>query len=267
VEHYIVPMGAAIWSAPVNAVLGMPACFFLRFFRNHGMLSVDQRPVWRVVQGGSQAYVQALLAQLRQSVRLSAPIAQLRRTPEAVELTPRGGPPERYDAVVLACHSDEALTLLADPSPAELEVLSALRYQPNDVVLHTDTSVMPRCRRAWAAWNYHLPAELRSTVAVTYWMNCLQGLDAQTQFLVTLNDTSRIAPEKVLRRFRYSHPQFGIESLAAQARHGEISGVRRTHYCGAYWRYGFHEDGVMSALRVCQQLGLELDPAHAFAWK
>jgi predicted NAD/FAD-binding protein len=251
VEDYLVPMGSAIWSMPPARLLDFPAGFFVRFFSNHGLLSLADRPRWSVIEGGSRTYVERLLAPLGDRVRLRTPVRNVRRTERDVELDPGG----RFDHVVLACHSDQALALLADPTPAEREILGALPYQPNEVVLHTDASLLPRRRAAWAAWNYRIRAD-EGPAVVTYRMNEIQGLDAAEEICVTLNRTEEIAPSRVLGRFRYDHPAFTAEGVAAQRRHGEISGARGTHYCGAYWGYGFHEDGVNSALRVCEALGV-----------
>lgn len=252
-EFYVYPMGAAIWSAPTGKVADMPLRFFLRFFANHGMLSVDRRPTWRVVRGGSRVYVEALRARLRAEVRVSAPVESVRREANGVTVRVRGSE-ERFDHVVLATHGDQALALLADPTPLEREVLGAFRTQANAVVLHTDTSLLPRTRRAWAAWNYHLPATPTDTVAVTYDMNALQSLSTRTRWLVTLNRSAAIAPEKVVRSFVYRHPVYTKETLAAQSRWGEVSGRHRVSFCGAYWRNGFHEDGLQSALAVVEAL-------------
>ncbi len=262
IDQYLVPMAAAVWSSPPGAIGAYPARFLLGFFANHGFLEVDRRPTWSVIRGGSKSYVAKLLEPLAGRVRASTPVQTVRRHERYVELELPNGRTERFDGVVLSTHSDQALELLADPSEAETEVLAALPYQANEVVLHTDSSVMPKSRRAWASWNYHLRPDDRSPehpVAVTYWMNHLQRLEAPTDFFVTLNRTEEISPQSVLRRFIYHHPVFTAEGIAAQARRDEISGLeRRTWYCGAYWRNGFHEDGVDSALAVCSQLGESL---------
>lgn len=251
VEHYLVPMGAAIWSTEPERMLGFPARFFVRFLHNHGMLSVDDRPLWRIVQGGSRQYVRRLTAPFASRIRLRTPVRSVRRLPAGVELA-LDGARRRYDALFLACHSDQALALLADPSPAEREVLGAIGYQENEVVLHTDASLLPRARRAWAAWNYHVPAAPRSRVALTYNMNILQGLDAPETLCVTLNHGERIDPSKVLKRLVYHHPLYTPAAVAAQARQAELNAGRSTYYCGAYWRFGFHEDGVVSALNALE---------------
>ncbi len=252
VEHYIVPMGAAIWSTDPESMLAFPARYFVRFFHNHGMLSVDERPQWRVIRGGSARYVEALTAPFRDRVRLDTPVQSVRRLAGQVYVKARGHDVERFDAAFLACHSNQALAMLADATPAEREVLGAIRYQPNEAVLHTDTRLMPRARRAWAAWNYHVLPEDTGRVALTYNMNILQSLDAPEPFLVTLNRGDAIDPAKIVKRIGYEHPLYTREGVAAQARQEEINGPLNTYYCGAYWRYGFHEDGVVSALQALE---------------
>ena len=247
-RQYILPMGAAIWSASPRQMLDCPARFFIRFFANHGMLSVDKRPQWRVIEGGSARYVEKLSAGFARHIRLDTPVESVRRTSAGVIVKALNQPAEHYDALFLACHSDQALKVLADPSAAETEVLSALPYQRNVAVLHTDERMMPRKRLAHAAWNYHLPRHDGEAVSVTYSMNILQSLDAPVHFLVTLNREQDIDPGKVLARMEYDHPLFTAQGVAAQARQAEINGERHTYYCGAYWRNGFHEDGVVSSL-------------------
>jgi predicted NAD/FAD-binding protein len=231
----------------------MPARFFVRFFENHGLLNIYDRPTWRVIEGGSSRYVDKLVAGHRDRIRLDTPVEAVRRLPGGVEIKARGLEVERFDHVFFACHSDQALDMLADPTSAEREVLGAIPYQPNDVVLHTDASLMPKRRLAWAAWNYHILKQAQERVAVTYNMNILQGIKAPVEFCVTLNNTEAIDPSKIIASFEYDHPMFTPDAVAAQQRHTEISGVDRTHYCGAYWRYGFHEDGVVSALQALEQ--------------
>jgi len=252
VEHYVVPMGRAIWSAEADAMLGFPAHFFIDFFRRHGFLSVDDRPVWQVVRGGSREYVRALARPFESRIRLATPVGSVRRQPHHVLVRPVGGEPEAFDAVVFACHSDQALAMLEDPSPAEREILAAFPYADNEAVLHTDESLLPRAPLARAAWNYHLLAEPGRGVALTYDMNVLQSLATRRRYLVSLNLGERIDPRRVLASFRYAHPVYTPAGVAAQKRHAEISGARRSFYCGAYWRYGFHEDGVVSGLAALE---------------
>jgi len=260
IDEYLVPMGAAIWSTDPARMLEFPARFFVRFFANHGMLSIDDRPRWRVIRGGSARYVEKLVAPFRHRVRLEAPVTQVLRLPHAVLLRSRGTL-ERFDAVFLACHADQALGVLADATPLECAVLGAIRYQANEAVLHTDTALLPRARRAWAAWNYQVRAPGRP-VALTYNMNILQGLAASETYCVTLNRTRDIRPERVIRRMTYHHPLFTPEAVAAQARQGELNGAGRTFYCGAYWGFGFHEDGVASALAAVAQFRETLGAQH-----
>ena len=260
-EHYLLPMGSALWSVPRDQVLEMPAAFFVRFFENHGMLTVDDRPEWRVVTGGSNRYVEALVAPFRDRIRTGTPVRRITRnaldtrSPSGAGVLVDGQP---FDQVVLACHSDQALTLLADATPAERTLLGALPYQENDVVLHTDTSVLPRTRRAWGAWNYHVRGRADAPATVTYDMNVLQTLEAPRTYCVTLNATESVDPDSILYQTTYHHPVYTREGFAAQERHAEISGVNDTHFCGAYWGFGFHEDGTRSAVRVAESFGVTL---------
>ena len=248
VDHYMVPMGAAIWSTDPASVMQFPARFFVRFLHNHGMLTVDDRPAWRTVRGGSARYVEKLVAPFRDRIRLATAAEQGRRIAGGGGVVKTAGQEaQRYDAVFLACHSDQALALLVDPSPAERDVLSAIPYQENEAVLHTDARLLPRRRLAWAAWNYHVRPD-GGPIALTYNMNILQRLEAPEPFLVTLNHSDAIDPERVLRRMTYHHPLYTPASVTAQARHREIDGAQSTYYCGAWLRNGFHEDGVASAL-------------------
>lgn len=250
VEHYVVPMGAAIWSTDPARMLDFPARFFVQFLKNHGLLSINDRPVWRVVEGGSRSYLDAMSASYRDRIRLDSPVASVRRQGGKVLVRTADGHTDVFDHVFIACHSDQALAMLEDPSDAEREVLGALPYQRNEAVLHTDISMMPKSRRAWAAWNYHVPREATGTVGVTYNMNILQRLDVTEQFMVTLNHTHAIDRSRIIATMSYDHPLFTIEGTAAQRRHDELNGERNTWYCGAYWRHGFHEDGVVCALRT-----------------
>lgn len=251
-EHYIIPMGAAIWSAAPDDMLDFPARFFIRFFKNHGMLSIDERPMWRVIRGGSKSYIEPLIRPFKDRIRLEAAIRSIQRFDDRVEVERADGTIEAFDEVVLACHSDEAYRMLKDPSPSEQDVLGSMRYQCNETVLHTDARILPRNKIAWAAWNYHIPSRPSDRVAVTYNMNILQGLSSEETFCVTLNHLEEIDPARIIRKITYHHPAYTPETIQAQARHGEISGVRRTHYAGAYWGFGFHEDGVKSGLRVAE---------------
>lgn len=255
VERLIVPQASAVWSADPAQMWSFPASFMAEFFENHGMYALRNRPRWRTVSGGSRGYVEAITAPWRDRVRLRAPVRRIERLPDGVRIEADGCESEEFDRVVIATHSDQALAMLSDPSEAEREVLGAIPYQANEAVLHTDASLMPRRRAAWSSWNFHLSEEPAQGSTVTYWMNNLQRLRSKRHYFVTLNQGERIDPAKVIRRITYDHPVYTKEGVAAQARHAEISGAaHRTHYCGAYWGWGFHEDGVVSAQRVCDEI-------------
>jgi len=257
VERLIVPQAAAVWSADPRQLWSFPARFLMQFFAHHGMLGVRGRPCWRTITGGSRRYVDAIAARLGEPrVRLSTPIRTIARDADGVELAfAARAEPERFDHVVIAAHSDQALRMLAAPTERERELLGAIRYQPNDATLHTDRGLLPRRRRAWASWNYHLLDGDPSRPTVTYHMNRLQSLDADRELLVTLNRDDAVRSEHVLQRFRYEHPVFTAAGVAAQRRWEELDATApRTSYCGAYWGWGFHEDGVVSALRACERL-------------
>ncbi|SDS68639.1 Predicted NAD/FAD-binding protein [Pseudomonas asplenii] len=255
IQHYIVPMGAAIWSMSLTDMLGFPLQFFVRFFKNHGLLSVSDRPQWRVIEGGSSRYVEPLTASFRQHIRLNCPVSRVERDDQGVLIHSASGS-ERFDKVIFACHSDQALKLLAEPSDAERQILGALHYADNEVVLHTDTRLLPDRELAWASWNYRLGGQRQA--AVTYNMNILQGIASDTTFCVSLNQSAEIDPRKVLARYTYAHPQYNLAAIAAQQRWEELYGNQHTYYCGAYWANGFHEDGVNSALRVAGAFGEQL---------
>ena len=258
IERLIVPQVAAVWSADPTGMDTFPARFLATFFQNHGMLSFRERPVWRTVTGGSRSYVAAIADQLGDRLRLDLPVEAVTRTPEGVSVTARGGSPELFDQVVLATHSDQTLSLLSEPTDREHALLSAIPYQVNEAVLHTDVRMLPRRRRAWASWNYHLLEAPLGRSAVTYHMNRLQSLEADREFCVTLNRTEAIRPDSVIARFDYAHPVFTPAGVAAQAQLSELSGSDRIHYAGAYLGWGFHEDGVASAVRVGEYFGARL---------
>jgi uncharacterized protein len=253
-NHYLIPMGAAVWSANPNAMREFPARYFVEFFENHGMLSLRTDPQWRVIKGGSCRYVNKLTASFRDRIRLNAPVYSISRFPQFVKVTTRTGETDHFDRVVIAAHSDQALRMLADASSVERTILSAFRYQRNEAVLHTDSTILPASRRAWASCNYCVPLQPRQHVAVTYNMNILQGMEAPEQFCVTLNQSEAIDPSKVIRRIVYHHPVYNTEAVRAQSLHHRINGINRVHFCGAYWGYGFHEDGVNSAIAACRPL-------------
>lgn len=254
VRHYLAAMGSAIWSADCTTILAFPVSFFVRFFRNHGLLSVRDRPQWRVIEGGSREYVRPLCARFAERISTGNPVVKVvRHASRGVTLHLAGGERLLFDHVVIATHSDQALALLEQPSRAESEVLGAIPYQTNDVVLHTDVRLLPRNTRTWSSWNYTL-GQSNERAVVTYNMNILQGIEAPETFCVTLNNTAAINPHMILGQFSYDHPVFSVDGLQAQQRWEEINGVARTWYCGAYWQNGFHEDGVVSALRVANAL-------------
>jgi len=254
IERLIVPQASAVWSADPREMWRFPARFLARFFHNHGMLGLRDRPQWRTVAGGSQVYVDALVRPWRDRIRVGTPVTEIQRHDDHVAVRPRGGDLERFDEVVLAVHSDQALRMLADANGPERELLGAIPYQRNEAVLHTDRTLLPRRRRAWASWNYHLLDDPPSCTTVTYHMNSLQDLSSDEQLCVTLNRTEAIDPNRILGTFSYAHPVYTAEGMLAQERHGEISGRNRTHFCGAYWGWGFHEDGVVSGERVADVL-------------
>ena len=262
IEKHLIPMGAAVWSATPESMRSFPLRTLVRFFHNHGFLQVDERPQWLVIEGGSREYVGPLTAPFRDSIRLRTPVVNVERAFDGVMVTTKDGEREHFDRVVLACHSDQALRMLSNPTSAERDVLSAIPYQRNEVVLHTDQSLMPRKKLAWASWNYHLLDPPSPLPTVTYWMNMLQSLEASEDYFVTLNRSEDIAPDKVLRKIVYHHPIYDLGAPIAQSRHGEIDGVGGVHFCGAYWGYGFHEDGVRSALAVARNLDIDVPIAE-----
>ena len=258
IEHFIIPMGAAIWSTMPNMMTEIPAVFFIRFFQNHGILAIKDKPTWWVINGGSKNYVKKMTAGFIDRIMVSTPVKRVKRN-DSIEII--AGSPQhmtRFDAVVFACHSDQALALLADPSYAENEILRAITYQKNDVLLHTDHSVLPTRRKAWSSWNYQLDSDPERPVALTYNMNILQGLESSVTFCVTLNDPQAVSPDRIIKEITYHHPLITVESISAQKRKNEISGVNNTYYCGAYWHNGFHEDGVVSAMDACELLAANL---------
>ena len=248
VDRLIVPQASAVWSADPGQMWELPASFLAEFFDNHGMFALRGRPRWRTIAGGAKTYVDALTAPFADRIRTNTPVRSIRRTADSVELDG-----EPFDAVVIATHSDQALAMLADATPREVAILGAIPYQPNEAVLHTDRTQLPRRRRAWASWNFHLEQVPSGRTTVTYHMNRLQSLRSRSELCVTLNRTDAIDPESIIATIPYAHPVFTQAGVAAQRRWPEIS-RDRTHYCGAYWGYGFHEDGVASALRVCEAL-------------
>jgi predicted NAD/FAD-binding protein len=258
VEHFIIPMGEAIWSADPVQFNEFPALYFAQFFKNHGFLNVRDQPQWQVIKGGSKQYVAPLTRPFRDRIRLNCPVKAVRRHPDHVEVQAENSPTENFDQVVIAAHSDQAMAMLQDPTDNEKEILGAIPYQDNHTVLHTDESILPRKKAAWASWNYHIPEAELGRVALTYDMNILQSLGAPIEYCVTLNLPHTVDPAKKIKEMHYHHPVYNPKSLAARNRHEEINGVNRTYFCGAYWGYGFHEDGVKSALVVGKHFGKSL---------
>lgn len=254
IDYHIVPMSAAIWSSQPGKIMEFPARYLVQFFDNHGFMGRQDKPQWLTIRGGSREYVRKLIAPFSGRIELRTPIARVTRSPRGVEVRTTAGQAAHFDQVILATHADQTLRLLADATPLEREILSQFAYQENQTVLHMDPHVMPRRRRAWASWNYHIDGHDDARANVTYWMNRLQSIRGPHQFFVTLNDTDRIDPNQVLETFTYHHPIYTPESVRAQERYAEISGARSTWFAGAYWRYGFHEDGAMSGVRVARAI-------------
>jgi len=253
INNYILPMGAAIWSTDAAQMLDFPALFLVRFFHHHGMLTVNNRPQWRTITGGSARYVEKLTEGFKHNIKLNTPIASVKRLENSVKIAPVNGEEQTFDYVFFACHSDQALKILgANATIQEREILSAIPYQENTVYLHHDINLLPKRKLAWAAWNYHVTAKPTDKVQVTYNMNILQNIQSPEPILVTLNHTDFINPAKVIKRLKYTHPVYTIAGVAAQARHAEISGKNMTGFAGAYWLNGFHEDGVASALTAVE---------------
>lgn len=258
VQHFIIPMGEAVWSADPVKFDEFPARYFAQFFKNHGFLNVKNQAQWLTIKGRSRQYIQPIIKSYTSRIRLDCPIASIRRFPDHVEVQPQNEAPESFDQVVIAAHSDQALALLADPTDAEKNILGEIPYQENQTVLHSDESLLPCNKAAWASWNYHIPREDTGRVAVTYNMNILQRIGAPQELCVSLNLNHVIDPTRIYRKLIYHHPVYNPGSLKARQSHSEISGRNRTHYAGAYWGYGFHEDGVVSALKVCEKFGKSL---------
>ena len=257
IEYYIIPIGAAIWSTIPMNIKNIPAIFFIRFFENHGLLQIVDRPKWWVIKGGSKRYVEKITSKFEQNIRLSTPVKKVKRTAEKVAITTGAESKniEKFDAVIFATHSNQALKLLDEPTESEREILGAIPYQKNDALLHYDHSILPKRKTAWASWNYLLDQDQKNPVALTYNMNMLQKLSCSRTFCLTLNSENLVNKEKVIKKLSYDHPLFTLNGIKAQKRKREISGKNNTYYCGAYWHNGFHEDGVVSALDVCSQFG------------
>lgn len=253
VRHYLAPMAAAIWSSSQQTVLDFPVLFFVRFFKNHGLLQLRNRPQWRTLIGGSNSYLEPITRPFKEQIRLSCPVRSITRRENGVTLVSDRFGEEEFDHVVIAAHADQALSILADASSSEQDILAAIPYRKNSVVLHTDASVLPERRSTWSSWNYRITKSAQELPVLSYNMNILQRIESQHTFCVTLNHDQAIDLSKILGRYEYAHPEFSSDAVVAQARWSDINGAN-TWYCGAYWRNGFHEDGVSSALRVVEQL-------------
>ena len=260
IENYIVPMGAAIWSTPAKKTIEMPAAFYIRFFQNHGLLQINNRPQWRVIKDGSKSYIEKIKVGFEKQIKLSAPVKKIIRYKDEVEIFfgKSGEYSNKFDRVIIATHSDQALQMLEEPSAKEKEILGSLPYQENEALIHTDESILPRKKQAWSSWNYLLNEDKKGPVTLTYNLNILQSLTAKTNFLVTLNSSDNIDPNKILKKLIYQHPLFTVEGVRLQKEKHLINGKNNTFYCGAYWGNGFHEDGIVSALDVCKFFGKAL---------
>ncbi len=260
IENYIIPMGAAIWSTAAEKTTEIPAVFYIRFFQNHGLLQINNRPQWRVIEGGSKSYIEKMKEGFEKQIRLSTPVKKVIRYKNEVEVCfgRDGEHSHKFDKVIIATHSDQALQILDSPNAKEKEILSALPYHENEALLHTDESILPRKKQTWSSWNYLLNEDTKEPVTLTYSMNKLQSLAAKTHFLLTLNSSDKIDPKKILKKLTYQHPLFTVEGVRSQKKKHLISGKNNTFYCGAYWGNGFHEDGVVSALDVCKFFGKAL---------
>ena len=258
IEHFIIPMGEAVWSADPVKFNEFPALYFAQFFKNHGFLNIKDQPQWLTVKGRSRQYIEPITKPYADQIRLNCPVDSVRRHPDFVEVAANGQPVEKFDQVVIAAHSDQALSMLDDPTEAEQKILGAIPYQENQAVLHCDESLLPSKKAAWASWNYHIPVEESGRVAVTYDMNILQSIGAPEELCVSLNLDKAIDSKKIHRKYVYHHPVYNPESLTARHSHQEINGRNRTYFAGAYWGYGFHEDGVASGVEVCRHFGKSL---------
>jgi predicted NAD/FAD-binding protein len=258
-QHYLLPLGASLWSCDADRFSQFPIRFVIEFLHNHRMLQVNGRPQWRTVVGGSREYVKKLTKPFRDRIFTATPVSRVRRQARGVELTTTDGHSDVFDEVVLATHADQAAQMVADLDDTERQVLHFFPYQDNEVLLHTDTSVMPEVKKAWASWNYRIPEQVHGNVTVTYNMNLLQRLDSRRTYCVSLNQTARVDQRRVIRRIKYEHPLFIPGRAQAQAEHASLIRRRGVSYCGAYWGYGFHEDGVRSGLAVCDAFGMGLE--------
>ena len=256
INYYIIPMAASIWSTSPNFILEMPAIFFIRFFDNHGLLKITNRPQWWVIKNGSKQYVKKILDDFNGTIHLNTTINELKRESNKVYIKINNDT-KIFDTVVLATHSDQSLSIIKDLSDNEKNVLGKIKYQKNTALIHTDTSILPKRKKAWSSWNYLLDKN-DNKVILTYNMNILQSLKSKKTYCVTLNNTDMINENKIIKKITYHHPLFTKESVYAQSQKNLICGVNNTYFCGAYWGNGFHEDGVNSALDVCKKFGIDL---------
>ncbi len=256
IKYYIVPMAAAIWSTSPKMILKMPALFFIKFFNNHGLLQVKNRPQWWVIKNGSKQYVKKIINQFNGNINLNTPVIKVSRNENQVIIKTKTNS-DVFDAVIFATHSDQSLRLLQDYSDDEKNILSKIKYQKNTALIHTDTSILPKRKNAWSSWNYLLNKD-DDTVTLTYNMNILQSLNASKTYCVTINDCDLVDKDKIIKKINYEHPLFTKDTIESQNNKNLINGVNNTYFCGAYWGNGFHEDGVNSALDVCKHFGMEL---------
>ncbi|MAP61372.1 MAG: FAD-dependent oxidoreductase [Candidatus Marinimicrobia bacterium] len=257
IDNYIIPMGAAIWSTSPRLMLDMPASFFIRFFKNHGLLQITNRPQWWVIKNGSKQYVKEIIKPFKENIRINTKVDHIKRKNGKVNIYLNDNI-EVFDSVVIGTHSDQALKLIKDPSVDEENILKKIKYQKNTATMHTDQSILPNRKLAWASWNYLINDNKDELVTLTYNMNILQTLNSNRTYCVTINNTHEIDKSKIIKEIIYHHPLYTIESVDAQNRKSMICGKNNTFFCGSYWGYGFHEDGVNSAIDVCSKFGLQL---------
>ena len=257
-EKFILPMASAIWSTNFDEIEQMPAKYLFEFYKNHDLLSINPSKKWRVIKGGSKQYVSKLIKPFENRIRINSKVHSIKRDKNTIYLKTDHNEKEEFNAVILACHSDQALKILEDSTNQEKEILANIPYQLNQAILHTDTSVLPKNKKMWSSWNSYIPKEQNSNVSLTYNMNILQSIKSKNTFCVSINMENNINPSKIIKKINYSHPTFNKKSVFAQSQKNKISGIKNTYFAGAYWRYGFHEDGVLSALDVCKNFGVEI---------
>ena len=257
-EKFILPMASAIWSTNFDEIEQMPAKYLFEFYKNHDLLSINPSKKWRVIKGGSKQYVSKLIKPFDDRIRINSKVHSIKRAKNTIYLKTDHNEKEEFNAVILACHSDQALKILEDSTNQEKEILANIPYQLNQAILHTDTSVLPKNKKMWSSWNSYIPKEQNSNVSLTYNMNILQSIKSKNTFCVSINMENNINPSKIIKKINYSHPTFNKKSVFAQSQKNKISGIKNTYFAGAYWRYGFHEDGVLSALDVCKNFGVEI---------